>query len=102
MASENHASAPVKDAEDYQYLERRDHPWRKQLYIKGRNMTVAHLVYWMRANKMSPQEVAEDTDLPLAQVEEALLYYQRHRDIVEADNAEERRRLKARGIRIDD
>jgi uncharacterized protein (DUF433 family) len=102
MATDTRTPAAAEDAEEYRYLERREHPWRKQLYIKGRNMTVAHLVYGMRANKMSPEETAEDTDLPLAQVQEALLYYQRHRDIVEADDAEELRRLKARGIRIDD
>jgi uncharacterized protein (DUF433 family) len=101
MATEAHASAPVQDAEEYQYLERRDHPWRKQLYIKGRNMTVAHLVYTMRANKMTPEEAAADFELPRAQIEEALFYYERHRDVVEGDQDEEKRRLKARGIDVD-
>ena len=100
MATETrHAS--TTDVEEYAYLERRPHRWRKQLYIKGRNMTVAHLVYGMRANNMTPEEAAKDFDLPLAQVQEALLYYQRHRDIVECDQEEEKRRLEARGIVLD-
>jgi uncharacterized protein (DUF433 family) len=88
-------------AEEYQYLERRPHPWRKQLYLKGRNMTVGHLVYDMRTNHITPEEAVANYNLPLEQVQEALLYYQRHRDVIEADAAEERRRLEARGIQLD-
>jgi uncharacterized protein (DUF433 family) len=88
-------------ADAYRYLERRPHPWRKQLYLKGRNMTVGHLVYDMRTNSISMKEAAANYDLPLEQIEEALAYYRRHRDVVEADAAEERRRLETRGIALD-
>ena len=44
MATDTRTPAAAEAAEGYQYPEHREHPWRKQLYLKGRNMTVAHLV----------------------------------------------------------
>lgn len=58
----------------YAYLVARPHSWRKQLYLQGRNMTVGQLVATMRANKLSPEEAADDLSLPIAQVQEALAY----------------------------
>jgi uncharacterized protein (DUF433 family) len=101
MTARPRTSATIEDPEVYRYLERRPHRWRKQLYLKGRNMTVAHLVYDMRANRLTPEEAAEDFELPLEQVEEALRYYERHRDVVERDQDEERRRLESKGYAID-
>jgi hypothetical protein len=40
----------------YQYLIPRPEKWRKQLYLKGRNMTVGQLVYKMRANQMTAEK----------------------------------------------
>ena len=98
MTAETRSAAPSpapQDTELYQYLERRSDNWRQELYLKGRNMTVGHLVYGMRANKLTPEEAAENYDLPLAQIKEALLYYERHRDLIEQDADEERRRIEA-------
>lgn len=92
---------PLFDGEVYQYLEQRPHPWRKQLFLKGRRMAVVHLVYSMRANHWTAEEAAFDYDLPLGQVEEALLYYQRHRDLIEEEQREERRFLESMGLVID-
>lgn len=64
-------------------------------------MTVGHLVYGMRANKFTPEEAAENYDLPLEQIHEALLYYERHRDLIEQDVDNERRAAEAEGIIID-
>jgi uncharacterized protein (DUF433 family) len=101
MTTKTRSTIAAEDGETYHHLEQRPHPWRKQRYIKGRNMTVAHVVYRMRANHWTPEEAAEQFGLPLAQIREALVYYQRHRDVVEQDQAEERRRIEARGYVID-
>jgi len=79
--------------EHYRYLVARPHPWRRQLCLKGRNMTVGQLVATMKANRLSPEEAAEDLNLPLEQVHEALLYYDLHRDLVEAELREEANRV---------
>ncbi len=80
----------------HRYLVERPHPWRRQLYLKGRNMTVGQLVATMRANHLSPEEAAEDMDLPLEQVREALAYYDLHRDLVDMELQEEAGRVVAR------
>ena len=49
---------PLFEGETYQHLEQRPHRWRKQLFLKGRNMAVVHLVYSMRTNHVSPDDPA--------------------------------------------
>jgi uncharacterized protein (DUF433 family) len=90
-----------RDAEMYQYLERRPHRWRKQLYLKGRNITVGQFVWNMQTNGHTPESTAANYELPLEQVREALRYYERHGDVIERDEQEERRRLIAAGIIVD-
>ena len=85
----------------YEYLEARPHPWRRQLYLRGRNITVGQLVATMNANKLSPEEAAEDMDLPLAQVQEALAYYEAHSDLVNSELREEKRYLQAKGYLVE-
>src|SRR5207249_165887 len=65
-----------QEQETYRFLEWRLDSWRKQPYLIGRRMTVANVVFGMRAYKLTPEEAAEDFDLPLEQIKEALLYYQ--------------------------
>ena len=47
--------APDKDLARWQYLVARPHSWRKQLTIKGRNMSVGQLVSTVRANQPKPR-----------------------------------------------
>jgi uncharacterized protein (DUF433 family) len=81
--------------EHYEYLVARPETGDKQLYLKGRNIRVSHLIYTMRANDLDPEEAAADLDLPLAQVKEAQLYYQLNRDLIEREVEEEKQRLSA-------
>lgn len=81
----------------YQYLEPRPHPWRKILWIKGRNMHVWHLVATMLREQETPEETAQHFGLPLPAVHEALAYYQRNKTQVDAETEEEGRRLHAKG-----
>jgi uncharacterized protein (DUF433 family) len=85
----------------YQYLTARPETGRSQLYLKGRTMTVGQLVYKMRANAMDAEAAAKDMDLPLAQVKEALAYYETHRDLIESEAAEERRYLEEAGVKLE-
>ena len=82
----------------YKHLEARPDSWRKQLYLKERNMTVWHVVGRMQAHGYSPAEAAEQFDLPLAAVVEAVDYYRRNKDLVDSETAEEGRRLRAAGL----
>ena len=85
-------------ATHYKHLETRPDSWRKQLYLKERNVTVWQVVGRMQAHGHSSAEAAEQFDLPLAAVLEAVDYDQRNRDLVDAETAEEGRHLRAAGL----
>ncbi len=85
----------------YQYLVSRPEKRRKQLYLKGCNMTVGQLVYKMRANQMSAEQAARDMDLPLEQVLEAQAYYQTHRELIESEMEEEKQYLLSQGVELE-
>ncbi|MBM4467854.1 MAG: hypothetical protein FJ014_20280 [Chloroflexi bacterium] len=85
----------------YQYLVTRPEKGRRQPYLKGRNMTVGQLVYKMRANQLSVEQAAEDMDLPVKQVMEAVAYYQVHRDLIESEMEEEKQYLLSQGVELE-
>ena len=87
--------APV---EPWQYLVRRQHPWRKQLYVKGRNMTARQLVGSMKANELDEAAAAADYRLPVEAVREALAYVERNRELLETEAEIERLMLKRGGV----
>jgi uncharacterized protein (DUF433 family) len=79
------------EATRYRYLVRVPHPWRKQLVLKGRRISVGNLVTRIRAGGLDAEQAAHDFDLPLAAVTEALDNYERERALIESELAEERR-----------
>jgi uncharacterized protein (DUF433 family) len=79
------------EATRYRHLVRVPHPWRKQLVIKGRRITVGNLVTQIRANGFDAEQAAREFDLPVAAVNEALENYERERALIESELAEERR-----------
>lgn len=85
----------------WQYLVVRPHPWRRQLSIKGRNMTVGQLVSTVRANRYTPEQASEELELPLAAIHEALAYYAENRELIQMEASEERRRLSERGYSLE-
>jgi uncharacterized protein (DUF433 family) len=82
------------------YLIARPHRWRRQLSIKGRNLTVGQLLSTMRANRYTPQQASDELELPLAAIQEALAYYAENRELIEMEATEERRRLSERGLSL--
>ena len=83
---------------NYKYLESRPHRWWKQLYIKGRNMTVWQLVSGILTDKQTPEEAANDYELPLGTVAESLLYCIDNWELIQTEREEEWEWLKAHGI----
>jgi uncharacterized protein (DUF433 family) len=84
---ENARETPV---EPWTHLVRRRHPWRKQLYVKGRNMTARQLVGAMLANKLTQEEVANDYGLPVEVVKEALIYVEQDKELIAGETETER------------
>jgi uncharacterized protein (DUF433 family) len=80
--------------EPWQYLVRRQHLWRKQLYVKGRNMTARQLVGSMRANLLDEEAAAADNHVPVEAVREALAYVASNRELLETEAEIERLMVK--------
>ena len=84
----------------WQYLENRPHPWRKQLYTKGKRIKASVIYSDMIVNNETPAEAAENWDLPLAAIEEVIEYCQNHQELLEQEAAEERR-IVLEGVTIE-
>jgi uncharacterized protein (DUF433 family) len=82
----------------WQYLVRRLHPWRQQLYIKGRNMTARQLIGSMKANQFDEAAAAADYHLPVEAVREALAYVEKNKELLETEAEIERLMLKRGGV----
>jgi uncharacterized protein (DUF433 family) len=84
-------------APPWKYLVVRKHPWRKQLYIKGRNMTVRHLVGTVKANAFTEEQAAKDLHLPVEAIREALAYFEANPEVIALDHATEMYLLSLEG-----
>jgi uncharacterized protein (DUF433 family) len=84
--------------EPWQYLVRRQHPWRTQLYVKGRNLTARQLVGGIKANQLDEERAAANYDLPIEAVREALVYVEKNKELLETEAEIERLMLKRGGV----
>lgn len=84
-------------AEPWCHLVHRQHPWRMQLYVKGRNMTARQLVGSMKANQLDEQAAGADNRVSVDVVREALAYVESHQDLLQAEAEIERLMLKRGG-----
>ena len=87
--------------EDWQYLVIRPHPWRRQLYIKGRKLLASTIWQDMMVNEMTPEQAAENWDLPLPTIYEVIRYCQSHRELLKLEADEERYRLEEKGVSLE-
>lgn len=83
------------------YLVERPHPWRRQLSLKGRNMTAGQPIATMRANALTAEQAAADFELPLEAVQEAVRYCDEQKDLIALETLEERRWLMEKGYRLE-
>jgi uncharacterized protein (DUF433 family) len=89
------------EIENWQYLVARPHAWRKQLYIKGHKLLASTIWRDMTANGMSPEQAAENWDLLLSAIYEAIHYCQNHQELLKLEADEERYRLEIKGVQIE-
>jgi hypothetical protein len=90
-----------KELSRWHYLIARPHRWRRQLSIKGRNMTVGQLVSTVCANQYTPEQASQELELPVSAINEALAYYAENRELIELEATEERRLLAQRGYALE-
>jgi uncharacterized protein (DUF433 family) len=94
FATEKRAELPVRP---WRFLVKRQHPWRKQLYIKGRNLTARQLVGSIKANGFDEKKAAENHHLPVAAIREALEYVEKNLEFLAAESEIERLMQKREG-----
>lgn len=84
---------------EYRHLEARPRSNYRQLWIKGRHIR-AEVLYRLTvgAEPRTPEEVAEDYDLPVEAVLEAIEYSVRNGALLDAERAREEARARALGL----
>ena len=75
---------------EWTWLVRRDHPWRRQLWIKGRAIAAGDLARTAAIEGWTADETAREFDLPVDAVLEAQRYAEIARDLIAAEQAEDR------------
>ena len=84
----------------WQYLEQRPHPWRKQLYLRGKRIKASVIYSSMVVNNETLEAAADNWDLPLAAIQEVVEYCQTHQELLKQEAREERRRLQEKGLTL--
>lgn len=72
------------------WLIERDHPWRHQLWIKGRRVTAGDLALTLEIEGWTPELAAAEYELPVEAVREAVRYLAENRELVIAEEEENR------------
>ena len=85
----------------WQYLVSRPHPWRRQLYVKGRRLLASTVWQDMLVNELSSEEAAENFDLPDNTIHEIIRYCEANKELIKMEAQEELYRLKERGVSIE-
>jgi uncharacterized protein (DUF433 family) len=83
----------------YQYLEPRPGSNYRQLFLKGRRIRAAVIDEGIHGpDPRTPEEFAEDFQIPLEAVLEALDYVAKNRPLIEQERDREAANLRARGL----
>jgi hypothetical protein len=83
--------------ESWSHLAPRPDSWRRQYYLKDRNMTVRQLIGRMKANSWSIEQAASELNLPVEAIQEAVDYYGRNQELISLESALESYFLAKKG-----
>lgn len=83
------------------YLVEQAHPWKRQLFVKGRKLTAATVWSGMLVNNMSREQAADNWSLPIEAINEICTYCEENKALLEMEAEEELRRLEQKGIDIE-
>lgn len=73
----------------WKWLVGRDHPWMKQMFLKGKKLRASTVYYDMIANDFSIAETADNFSISEAAVIEAIKWCKSNVDLLEAEANEE-------------
>ena len=94
---------PMRSANDghWKHLAPRSDSWRKQFYLKDRNVTVGQLVGSIQVSGLTAEQASDDFGLPLEVIKEALTYFEQNRALILREAAAERKWLEENGCRLE-
>lgn len=98
---ERYAEAQLPGLDDavfndrWSWLVERPHPWRRQLWVKGRRMRAAQVAERTAANDWTADEAARQLELPVDAVLEAQRYVEANRALIDAETIEQQRIARA-------
>ena len=84
----------------WRYLLEREHPWRRQMSIKGKRLLAATVWRDMVANGQTPAQAAEEWDIPVDAVYEAFTWCEANRALLDMEAKEEARRVTSAGANL--
>lgn len=84
----------------WKYLVERPHAWRRSPFIKGRRLPAAVIWHDLLANRQTEEEAAEDWNLPVEAIREAIAWSEQNRSLLAMEADEERRFLLASGVAL--
>lgn len=85
----------------FKYLVQRPHAWQCQLHVKGRRLPAASIYRDYLIEGRTPEQLADDWELPIAAVHECISYCQENQALLKMESEEERRQLAEEGIVIE-
>ena len=88
----------MADEKQYKYLGPRYGSSYRQYFLKGSKIRAEVLFReTIGPEARTPEQVAEDFEVPVEAVYEAIRYCQEHEDVLQQDREEETRLIRARG-----
>jgi hypothetical protein len=84
----------------WRWLVSRPHPWRRQLWVKGRKLLASQVWSDMNSNGLTESQSAEDWHLPSEAIEEIVQYCKENAALIALESDEERRRLRDAEVRL--
>jgi uncharacterized protein (DUF433 family) len=82
----------------YTYLEPRPNKRTRELFIRGTGVRTSTIWHDRYIARMAPQQIAQNRELPVVAVLEALAYCQDHWDVICAEKDAERVWLEEQGF----
>ena len=87
--------------QQWKWLVQREHPWKKQPWVKGRKLLASSVWNEIRANGLNKQQAMENWDLPGEAIDEICAYCEENMALIQAEAAEEKMRLTNKGVRLE-
>jgi hypothetical protein len=91
----------IEPSFSWKWLMQRPHPWRRQLWVKGRRLLASQVWADMQINGMTEEEAAINWDLPRGAIEEILAYCTQNTALIAMEANEEKRQLADAGVNLE-